>query len=80
MAGNIQPLVGESGPGPGAGPGPPLHPFLVAAAEAFGRPVCRLGLASYGDTAITPDEVLSAVGRGGQLPELAGPGGGPVRR
>jgi aryl-alcohol dehydrogenase-like predicted oxidoreductase len=39
-----------------------LHPFLVT--NAFGFPVCRLGLASYGDTAITPDDVLSAVDRG----------------
>jgi predicted aldo/keto reductase-like oxidoreductase len=41
-----------------------LDPFLVTAAGAFGPPVCRLGLASYGRTAITPDDVLSAVGRG----------------
>jgi aryl-alcohol dehydrogenase-like predicted oxidoreductase len=39
-----------------------LHPFLVA--TGFGPPVCRLGLASYGRTAITPDDVLSAVERG----------------
>jgi predicted aldo/keto reductase-like oxidoreductase len=39
-----------------------LHPFLVT--HAFGLPVCRLGLASFGRTAITPDEVLSAVDRG----------------
>jgi aryl-alcohol dehydrogenase-like predicted oxidoreductase len=37
-------------------------PFLVT--PAFGVPVCRLGLASYGRTAITPDDVLSAVNRG----------------
>ena len=43
---------------------PALHPFLVTPAPAFGIPVCRLGLASYGDTAITPDDVLHAVGRG----------------
>ena len=41
-----------------------LHPFLVTPAPAFGIPVSRLGLASYGDTAITPDDVLHAVGRG----------------
>src|SRR3954469_2374612 len=46
------------------GGGSSLHPFLVTPAGAFGRPVCRLGLASYGRTAITPDDVLSAVGRG----------------
>src|SRR5262245_37196263 len=46
----------------GGGPAPP--PFLVTPAPAFGRPVCRLGLASSGRTAITPDDVLAAVGRG----------------
>jgi hypothetical protein len=39
-----------------------LHPFL--ATQGFGFPICRLGLASYGRTAITPDDVLSAVDRG----------------
>jgi aryl-alcohol dehydrogenase-like predicted oxidoreductase len=39
-----------------------LHPFLVT--SGFDLPVCRLGLASYGGTAITPDDVLSAVDRG----------------
>jgi aryl-alcohol dehydrogenase-like predicted oxidoreductase len=48
----------------GPGTGPALHPFLVTPAAAFGRPVCRLGLASYGQTAITLDDVLAAVGRG----------------
>jgi aryl-alcohol dehydrogenase-like predicted oxidoreductase len=43
---------------------PALHSFLVTPAQAFGRAVCRLGLASYGETAITPDDVLYAVGRG----------------
>lgn len=43
---------------------PALHPFLVTPAPAFGVPVCRLGLASYGETAITPDDVLRAVARG----------------
>jgi aryl-alcohol dehydrogenase-like predicted oxidoreductase len=42
--------------------GSALHPFLVT--SAFGFPVCRLGLASYGRNAITPDDVLSAVDRG----------------
>src|SRR3954454_2410159 len=41
---------------------PALHSFLVT--SGFGPPVCRLGLASYGRTAITPDDVLSAVDRG----------------
>lgn len=39
-----------------------LHPFLVT--HSFGFPVCRLGLASFGQTAITADDVLSAVDRG----------------
>src|SRR6516165_2619074 len=39
-----------------------LHPYLVT--HGFGLPVCRLGLASYGQTTITPDDVLSAVDRG----------------
>ena len=43
---------------------PALHPFLVTPAQAFGCPVCRLGLASYGQTAITPDDILHALGRG----------------
>ena len=32
--------------------------------QALTRPVCRLGLATRGDTALTPDDVLSAVDRG----------------
>jgi aryl-alcohol dehydrogenase-like predicted oxidoreductase len=42
--------------------GSALHPFLVT--HGFGVPACRLGLASYGRTAVTPDDVLSAVDRG----------------
>ncbi len=41
-----------------------LHEFLITPAEAFGVPVCRLGLASYWRNAITADDVLSAVERG----------------
>jgi predicted aldo/keto reductase-like oxidoreductase len=41
-----------------------LHPFLLAPAAAFGRPVCRLGLASYGRTAITVDDIHHALDRG----------------
>jgi aryl-alcohol dehydrogenase-like predicted oxidoreductase len=43
---------------------PRPHPFLVTPAPAFGVAVCRLGLASYGQNAITPDDVVSAVERG----------------
>jgi aryl-alcohol dehydrogenase-like predicted oxidoreductase len=78
------PVGQERGSGPGggfeSGAGPALHPFLVTPARAFGQPVCRLGLASYGQTAITPDEVLYALGRGVNFlnwPGLAeGPSGG----
>jgi predicted aldo/keto reductase-like oxidoreductase len=45
-------------------------PFLVT--SAFGPPVCRLGLASYGPTALTPDDVLGAVARGVNFLNWAG--------
>jgi hypothetical protein len=35
-----------------------------APARAFGLPICRLGLASHGETAITPEDVSYALGRG----------------
>ncbi len=38
--------------------------FLTCGPEAFGKPVARLGLASRGNTALTPDDVLLAVDRG----------------
>ncbi len=38
--------------------------FLQAPIEAFGQPVCRLGLASHGRTEITPDDVLHALDAG----------------
>src|SRR5437762_9606968 len=38
--------------------------FLRRPASAFGKPVCRLGLASHGDTSITPDDVHRALDRG----------------
>ena len=41
-----------------------LSPFLMTSGEAFGQPACRLGLASYGNNAITPDDVLYAIDRG----------------
>jgi predicted aldo/keto reductase-like oxidoreductase len=43
---------------------PPLPAFLTRPAPEFGKPVCRLGLASHGNTALTADDVLSAIGRG----------------
>ena len=56
--------------------GAALHPFLVT--SAFGLPVCRLGLASYGRTAITPEDVLSAVGRGVNFLNWQGLAEGPT--
>ncbi len=41
-----------------------LDPFLTCAAMAFGRPVCRLGLASRGQTTLTPAVVLAALEQG----------------
>ena len=45
---------------------PSCVPFLFRPADAFGKPVCRLGLASRGwpESAITPDDVFHAVDRG----------------
>src|SRR5262249_6268738 len=37
---------------------------LTCPTETFGKPVCRLGLASHGRTAVTPDDVLHALDRG----------------
>ena len=73
---------GESLPGGDweSGAGSALHPFLVTPTRAFGRPVCRLGLASFGETAITPEDIFYALGRGVNFlnwPGLAeGPSGG----
>jgi predicted aldo/keto reductase-like oxidoreductase len=50
--------------------GAALHPFLVT--PGFGLSVCRLGLASYGRTAVTPDDVLSAIDRGVNFLNWAG--------
>jgi predicted aldo/keto reductase-like oxidoreductase len=41
-----------------------VRAFWRRPAAAFGKPVCRLGLASHGATAITPDDVCHALGRG----------------
>jgi predicted aldo/keto reductase-like oxidoreductase len=42
----------------------PLHPSLILHHPAFGRPVCRLGLASRGDRRLEEAHVLRAVERG----------------
>jgi predicted aldo/keto reductase-like oxidoreductase len=41
-----------------------MSPFLACPVAAFGKPVCRLGLALRGDSALTADDLLHAVGRG----------------
>jgi predicted aldo/keto reductase-like oxidoreductase len=41
-----------------------MHPFLLRGEAAFGKPLCRLGLASRGDSALSTDDVLEAVERG----------------
>ncbi len=56
-----------------------LHPFLIAPATAFGLPVCRLGLASYGQGMITPEDVLHAVDRGVNFLNWAGLAEGPSK-
>ena len=43
---------------------PPADPFFRLPAPAFGRPVCRLGLATRGDSALAVDDVHHAVSRG----------------
>jgi predicted aldo/keto reductase-like oxidoreductase len=41
-----------------------MHPFLICPRWAFNKPVCRLGLASRGDSALAPDDVLHALSSG----------------
>src|SRR5262245_20475341 len=48
---------------PVTAPWPP-GPFLQCPATAFGKPVCRLGLAALGDAGLTEDDVLAALDRG----------------
>ena len=56
---------------------PVLNPFLLTPAAAFGMPVCRLGLASHGQTAITPDDILYALERGVNFLNWPGEAEGP---
>src|SRR6516162_9728002 len=56
---------------------PALHPFLVTPSATFGRPVCRLGLASYISASITTDDVLYAVSRGVSFLSWLGVAEGP---
>jgi predicted aldo/keto reductase-like oxidoreductase len=41
-----------------------MHAFLFAPAAHFGKPICRLGLATRGGTELTADDVLYTVDRG----------------
>ena len=43
---------------------PPIAPFFRRPASAFGRPVCRLGLACRGGSGLRPEDVHHALGRG----------------
>lgn len=49
-----------------------LANHFLRPASAFGKPVCRLGLASHGDTAITPDDIHLALDRGVNFLNWAG--------
>jgi aryl-alcohol dehydrogenase-like predicted oxidoreductase len=49
-----------------------LPAFLMLPQEAFGKPVCRLGLASHGHTQMTAGDVLYAVERGVNFLNWAG--------
>ena len=49
-----------------------LAPFLQRSADAFGKPVCRLGLASHQQTDITTDDVHHALERGVNFLNWAG--------
>ena len=50
--------------GPDAGSSPAVSPFLIGPSEVFDRPLCRLGLASRGQSALTPEDVHDALERG----------------
>src|SRR5437773_2571511 len=41
-----------------------VSPFLTCPATAFGKPVCRLGLAMHVQTTLTAGDVLDALERG----------------
>jgi aryl-alcohol dehydrogenase-like predicted oxidoreductase len=58
-------------------PTAPVNSFLSCPAAAFGKPACRLGLASHGQTEITPDDVLHAVERGVNFLNWAGEADSP---
>jgi len=55
-----------------------MNPFLITPAAAFGLPVCRLGLASYGQNAVTPDDIQHTIDRGVNFLNWAGLAEGPT--
>ena len=58
---------------------PDLHPFLTRDAAVFGKPVCRLGLASRGESELAPDDVLAAIERGVNFLNWPAASEGPAR-
>jgi aryl-alcohol dehydrogenase-like predicted oxidoreductase len=54
-----------------------IHPFLIRGAPAFGKPVCRLGLASHSGATITAADVLFALERGVNFLNWAGAADSP---
>ena len=60
----VEPVDRHGEDASGGGPESLVPSFLTCPAQAFGRPVCRLGLAARGGTALTPDDVLYALDRG----------------
>jgi predicted aldo/keto reductase-like oxidoreductase len=59
---------------------PSLAPFLLRDAELFGKPVCRLGLASRGSGAVSPDDLLHAIEQGVNFLNWPGMADGPLCR
>ena len=49
-----------------------MSPYLLRPAAAFGKPVCRLGLASHGATSLTTDDIHHALDRGVNFLNWAG--------
>jgi predicted aldo/keto reductase-like oxidoreductase len=41
-----------------------MHEFMTRDESAFGKPVCRLGLAARGESLLTPDDLAEAIERG----------------
>jgi len=54
-----------------------LAPFLRTPATAFGKPIARLGLASYSNSSLTPDDFHGALDRGVSFLNWAGLAEGP---